>query len=40
MSGKLVAFFSASGVTAKTAASLAEAVKADIFEICPEIPYT
>ncbi len=40
MSGKLVAFFSASGVTAKTAASLAEAVKGDVFEITPEIPYT
>ena len=37
---KLVAYFSASGVTAKVAETLAEAVGADIFEIAPEIPYT
>lgn len=36
----LVAYFSASGVTAKAAWKLAEASGADIFEIKPEIPYT
>lgn len=36
----LVAYFSASGVTAKAARKLAEASGADIFEIKPEIPYT
>lgn len=36
----LVAYFSASGVTAKAAKKLAEAAGADIFEIKPEIPYT
>ncbi len=36
----LVAYFSASGVTAKTAQKLAEAVDADIFEIKPEQAYT
>ena len=36
----LVAYFSASGVTAKTAAHLAEALHASLFEIKPEIPYT
>ena len=40
MSRKLVAYFSASGVTAKVAETLAEAVGADIFEIRPETPYT
>ena len=40
MSKKLVAYFSASGVTAKVAQKLAEAVDADIFEIAPKIPYT
>ena len=40
MSKKLVAFFSASGVTAKVAANLAEALNADLFEIKPKIPYT
>ena len=33
MSKKLVAYFSASGVTAKVAETLAEAIGADIFEI-------
>ena len=33
MSNKLVAYFSASGVTAKVAETLAEAIGADIFEI-------
>lgn len=40
MSKKLVAYFSASGVTAKLAENLADAIGADIFEIEPEIPYT
>ena len=40
MSKKLVAYFSASGVTAKVADMLADAVGADIYEICPEVPYT
>ena len=40
MSKKLVAFFSASGVTAKVAETLAEAIGADIFEIEPKVPYT
>lgn len=40
MSKKLVAYFSASGVTAKLAKRLADAVDADIFEIKPEKPYT
>jgi flavodoxin len=40
MSKKLVAYFSASGVTAKVAQTLAESIGADIFEIAPKIPYT
>lgn len=40
MSKRLVAYFSASGVTAKIAENLADAIGADIFEIQPEIPYT
>ena len=40
MSRKLVAYFSASGVTAKVAETLAEAIGADIFEIEPKGPYT
>lgn len=36
----LVAYFSASGVTAKAAKKLAEAAGADLYEIKPEIPYT
>ena len=40
MRKKLVAYFSASGVTAKVADMLADAVGADIYEICPEVPYT
>ena len=39
MSKILVTYFSASGVTAKVANSLAERLKADIFEIKPKIPY-
>ena len=40
MSKKLVAYFSASGVTAKVAKTLAEAAGADLYEIKPEVPYT
>ena len=40
MSKKLVAYFSASGVTANVAKLLAEAANADLFEIKPEVPYT
>lgn len=40
MSRKLVAYFSASGVTAKAAKALAVAIYADLYEIRPEVPYT
>ena len=40
MSKRLVAYFSASGVTAKVAADLAEAADADIYEIRPAVPYS
>lgn len=40
MSKKLVAYFSASGVTANAAKALAEAAGANIYEIKPEVPYT
>ena len=40
MSRKLVAYFSASGVTAKVAENLSEAIGADLYEIEPEVPYT
>ncbi|RHV78397.1 flavodoxin [Clostridium sp. OF10-22XD] len=40
MSKKLVAYFSASGVTAKAAGKLAKAADADLFEIKPVQPYT
>ena len=40
MKKALVAYFSASGVTAKVAQRLAEATGADLFEIAPETPYT
>lgn len=36
----LVAYFSASGVTAKSAKKLAEIVDAELYEIKPEVPYT
>lgn len=36
----LVAYFSASGVTAKLAERLADAIGADLHEIQPEVPYT
>lgn len=40
MSKKLVAYFSASGVTEKMAKTLAEVTGADLFEIHPAVPYT
>ncbi len=40
MSGKLIAFFSASGVTAALAQRLSRAAGADLFEIKPAVPYT
>ena len=40
MDKTLVAYFSASGVTAKVADKLADALGADIYEIRPETPYT
>ena len=40
MSKKLVAYFSASGNTAKLAKNLAEAADADLYEIRPAVPYT
>ena len=40
MSSKLVTYFSASGVTAKLAERLADAIGADIFAIEPTVPYT
>ena len=40
MAKKLVAFFSASGVTAQAARALAEAAGADLYEIKPAVPYT
>ena len=36
----LVAYFSASGVTARAAKTLAEAAGADLYEIKPKTPYT
>lgn len=40
MSKKLVAYFSASGVTAEAAKNLAKAADADLYEIKPAQPYT
>lgn len=40
MNKKLVAYFSASGVTAEAAKNLAKAADADLYEIKPKIPYT
>ena len=40
MKKTLIAYFSASGVTAKVAGKLAKATDADLFEIKPEQPYT
>ena len=40
MSTTLVAYFSATGTTARVAKKLAEATGADLYEIRPQIPYT
>lgn len=40
MSKKLVAYFSASGVTESAAKTLAKTIGADLYEIKPEIPYS
>jgi len=40
MSKKLVAYFSASGVTARAAKKIAAEQQADLFEIKPAVPYT
>ena len=40
MSKKLVAYFSASGITAGVAKKLAKEANADIYEIKPSVPYT
>lgn len=40
MSKSLVAFFSATGTTAKLAGVLAKAIGADLHEIKPNVPYT
>ena len=40
MKKRLVAYFSASGVTKKTAEMVAEAAGADLYEITPKVPYT
>ena len=38
MSRKLVAYFSATGVTAKVAELIADAAGADVYQIQPEVP--
>ena len=40
MSKRLVAYFSASGVTARVAKNLASAAGADLYEIKPAVPYS
>ena len=40
MGKKLVAYFSASGITAQIAKEIAEVAQADIFEIKAKVPYT
>ena len=40
MSNKLVAYFSASGVTKEIAEMVAQAADADIYEITPKVAYT
>ena len=40
MEKKLVAYFSASGTTKKTAEMLAQAAGADLYEITPKVAYT
>lgn len=39
MSKTLVAYFSASGTTARVAEKLAQAAQADLYEIRPQVPY-
>lgn len=40
MSKAIVVYFSASGVTKEVAEIVAKTIKADIFELVPEVPYT
>lgn len=40
MSKTLVAYFSASGVTARLAETIAKSADADLYEIAPKVPYT
>ena len=40
MARKLVAYFSATGVTAKVAELIADAAGADVYQIQPGVPYT
>lgn len=40
MQKELVAYFSATGTTAKAAQALADALEADLYQITPAIPYT
>ena len=40
MNNKLVAYFSATGKTAKVAEKLASAIGADLYEVKPEVKYT
>lgn len=40
MAKKLIVYFSASGVTAAVAKTLADTLGADLFEIAPAVPYT
>ncbi|MBO6271931.1 NAD(P)H-dependent oxidoreductase [bacterium] len=40
MTKKLVAYFSASGVTKEVAQNLASAIEGDLYEIKPAVPYT
>ena len=40
MARKLVAYFSASGVTRKAAEKIAALTEADLYEIKPAVPYT
>ncbi len=40
MNRKLVAYFSASGITARVAELLSETIGADLFAIEPKVPYT
>ena len=40
MSKKLVAYFSASGITESVARNLSQTAGADLYRIQPEVPYT